>query len=98
MVDAGMQAYVDNLSDYLIDRYKIYIASFLVDLSHEAGVIEFRFGYSLRCDSKLHTRTFRVGSGEALSASERLAVIDAMFDEIQDHLDETISTTLVELN
>lgn len=93
-----MQAYIDSLSDYLIERYKIYLANFLVELSSETDCIEFHFGYTLRCDSKLHTRLFKVGYGEALSAAERIAVIDAMFDEIQDHIDETIASTLVGLN
>jgi hypothetical protein len=93
-----MQAYVDVLSSTLIERYKLYLQTFLVDLWSEGGLIEFRFGYSLRCDSKLHTRTFKVGAQEALTSAERLAIVDAMFAEIEDHIDETISATLVELN
>ena len=93
-----MQAYVDELSSALIERYKLYLQTFLLDLWSERGMIEFRFGYSLRSDSKLHTRTFTVGAQEALTTPERLAVVDAMFAEIEDHIDETISGTLLELN
>jgi hypothetical protein len=93
-----MQEYIDGLSSTLIERYKLYLQTFLVDLWSEGGLIEFQFGYSLRRDSKLHTRTFKVGAREALTSGERLAIVEAMFAEIEDHIDETISATLVELN
>lgn len=92
-----MQEYVDELSSTLIERYKLYLQTFLVDLWSERGQIEFRCGYTLRRDSKLHTRTFTVSGQEALTTAEHLAVVDALFAEIEDHIDETIST-LVELN
>lgn len=93
-----MQTYVDELSSALIERYKLYLETFMVDLWIEQGLVEFRFGYSLRQDSKLHTRTFKIGSQEGLTTAERLAVVDALFAEIEDQIDETISATLLELN
>lgn len=93
-----MQSYIDQLSSELTERYKLYLETFLVDLWSEDGRIEFRFGYSLRRDSKLHTRVFKVDAQDALNTTERLAVVDAMFIEIVDHIDETIAATLVELN
>lgn len=93
-----MQDYIDRLSDALIDRYKLYLETFLVDLWSENGQIEFRFGYALRRFSKLNTRVFRVDASSALTIAERLAIVDAMFFEIEDHIDETITTTLYELN
>lgn len=39
-----MQAYVDELSSALIERYKLYLQTFLLDLWSERGMIEFRFG------------------------------------------------------
>lgn len=93
-----MQAYIDELSGVLTERYKLYLQTFMVDLWTEHGLIEFRFGYSLRRDSKLHTRLFEVGAEAGLSPSEHLAIVDAMFAEIEDHIDETISQTLFELN
>lgn len=93
-----MQAYIDDLSSELTERYKLYLETFLVDLWSEDGMIEFRFGYTLRRASKLHTRVFKVGAEEALTTKERLAVVDALFLEIVDHIDETIAENLVELN
>lgn len=93
-----MQSYIDQLSSDLTERYKLYLETFLVDLWSEDGRIEFRFGYSLRGYSRLHTRVFKVGAKDALNTAERLAVIDALFMEIVDHIDETIAATLVELN
>jgi len=48
-----MQAYVDELSGLLIERYKLYFQNLTVDIWSEDGMIEFRFGYFLRRDSRL---------------------------------------------
>lgn len=93
-----MQAYIDELSRELMERYKLYLETLLLDLWSEEGMIEFRFGYTLRRASRLHTRTFKIGAEEVLTTTERLAVVDALFLEVVDHIDETIAETLVELN
>lgn len=93
-----MQTYIDKLSNVLIERYKLYLETFMVDFWSEQGLFEFRFGYSLRRDSKLHTRMIKLGAKEALTTAEYLAVVDAIFAEIEDHIDETILATLLELN
>lgn len=41
-----MQAYGNDLSSTLIERYKLYLQAFLVDLWRERGLIEFRFSYA----------------------------------------------------
>lgn len=93
-----MQAFIDELSSELTERYKLYLETFLLDLWSEDGMIEFRFGYTLRRARKLHTRVFKVGAEGALTTAERLAVVDALFIEIVDYIDETIAETLAELN
>lgn len=93
-----MKAYLDGLSDYLIERYRLYIETFLIDLWSEAGHIEFRVGYSLRRDHKLRSITFKVRADNAVNAAERRAVIDALFIEIEDHLDVDIACNAMELN
>jgi hypothetical protein len=93
-----MQAYVDGLSEYLIERYKLYIETFIVDLWSEDGMIEFRVGYALRRDHKLRSVVLKVGANEAVNEDERRAVIDALFLEIEDQLDEAITLNRVELN
>ncbi|WP_156464064.1 hypothetical protein [Devosia sp. Leaf420] len=93
-----MQDYVDELSGALTERYKLYLQTFMIDVWNDKRAIGFRFGYSLRHDSKLHTRVFKIGAADAITSAERLAIIDAMFAEIEDHLDETIAASLVELN
>lgn len=93
-----MKAYVDGLSEYLIERYKLYIETFMVDLSSDAGVIEFHVGYALRRDHKLRSFVLKVQSDRAVTGRERRAVIDALFLEIEDQLDEAIALNQVELN
>lgn len=93
-----MKGYVDTLSEGLIDRYKLYLRTFMVDLWSSPGVIEFRVGFSLRKEHKLRGFTLKVGAAEAVTARERRAIIDALFLEIEDHLDEAIAMNLVELN
>ena len=70
----------------------------MVDFWTERGRIEFCLGCSLRRDSKLHSRMITVGAQEGLTSAERLAIVDALFAEIDGHIDETISATLPELN
>lgn len=93
-----MQTYIDGLSDYLIERYKLYIETFMIDLGSEAGVIEFRVGYTLRKDHKLRSFVLKVGAGEAVTEDERRAIVDALFLEIEDQLDEAIALDQAELN
>jgi len=93
-----MQTYIEQISSTLIERHEIYVQIFMVHLWNERVMIEFRFGYSLRRDSKLHARIVKVGAQEALTSSERRATADAMLAEIEDHIDETISATRLEVN
>lgn len=92
-----MKAYIDGLSDYLVERYKLYIETFLIDLWSEAGIIEFRVGYALRRDHKLRSFVLKVRASSAVTGEERRAIVDALFAEIEDQLDELISLQ-VELN
>ncbi|KKB82568.1 hypothetical protein VW35_00330 [Devosia soli] len=93
-----MRDYVDTLSEELIARYKLHLETFMVDLWSSAGMIEFRVGFALRSEHKLHGFTLKVGAEEAITPAERRAVIDAVFLEIEDQLDEAISSNLLELN
>ncbi|SFV31764.1 hypothetical protein SAMN05216456_1450 [Devosia crocina] len=61
-------------------------------------MIEFRIGFALRSDHKLRGFTLNVGADQAITTLERHAVIDALFLEIEDHIDEAIASTMVELN
>jgi len=93
-----MKAYVDTLSEELIEQYKLYLETFMVDLWSSSGMIEFRVGYSLRKEHKLRGFTLKVGAEEAITTREQQAIIDALFLEIEDHLDEAISINVTELN
>lgn len=93
-----MQAHIDELSNDLIERYKLYIATFLVDLICEEDMIELRFGYSLRGEHRLQSRSFKVCASGALDHNDLLAIVDALFSEIEMQIDESISVSLVELN
>jgi hypothetical protein len=93
-----VQTYIDELSADLVERYKLHISTFLLDLGGEHEMLEFRFGYTLRHDSRLQNRTFKVGAGEPLADNELRAVIDVIFSEIETQIDESIASTLVELN
>lgn len=93
-----MKAYVDKLSTNLTERYKLYIDTFLVDLWSADGVIEFRVGYCLRNEHKLRSIVLKVSALDAIDDNERRAIIDALFLEIEDQLDEMISQNAVELN
>lgn len=93
-----MQAYIDKLSSDLVERYKLYIATLMVDVCGEDDLIEFRFGYSLRHDSRLQSLTFKVGASDALNDGELRAIVDALFSEIEMQIDESIARTLIELN
>jgi len=93
-----MKAYVDTLSEELIESYKLYLETFMVDLWSASGMIEFRVGFSLRDEHKLRSFTLKVGAEEAITQIERRAVIDALFLEIEDQIDEAVASNLVELN
>lgn len=93
-----MKNYVDALSEGVIGRYKLYLETFMVDLWSSAGMIEFKVGFSLRRDHKLRSFTLKVGAEDAITSLERRAVIDALFIEVEDQLDEAIALNVVELN
>ncbi|WP_152662627.1 hypothetical protein [Devosia soli] len=93
-----MKTFVDTLSEELIERYKLYLETFMVDLWSASGMIEFRVGFSLRNDHKLRSFTLTVGAEEAITDDQRRAVIEALFLEIEDQIDEAVASNLVELN
>lgn len=93
-----MKAYVESLSATLIEQYKIYLETFMVDLWSEDGFIEFRVGFALRSDHKLRSEVFKIEANEAINDIERRAVIAALFMEIEDYIDETIADQLVAVN
>lgn len=93
-----MKAYVDRLSSTLIEQYKIYVETFMVDLWSDQGLIEFRVGFALRSDHKLRSEVFKIEATEAINDVERRAVIAALFMEIEDHIDEAIAGQLEAVN
>ena len=86
-----MKAYVDQLSSNLIEQYKLYLETFMVDLWSDDGFIEFRVGFALRSDHKLRSEVFKIGATDALNDIERKALIAALFMEIEDYIDEVIA-------
>lgn len=93
-----MRHYVDRLSSTLVERYKLYVETFMVDLWSDHGLIEFRVGFALRVDHKLRSLVIKVDAAEAINDVERRAVIAAIFVEIEDRLDEAIAANLLEVN
>ncbi|GEM_PF-875962 len=93
-----MKAYVDKLSANLIEQYKLYIETFMVDLWSDHGLIEFHVGYALRSDHKMRNFVIKVEAAEAINDVERRAVIAAIFVEIEDAIDEAIADQTVEAN
>jgi len=93
-----MKAYIDKLSANLIDQYKLYIETFMVDLWSDHGLIEFRVCYALRSDHKLRNLVIKVEAAEAINDVERRAILAALFVEIEDAIDAAIADQLVEAN
>jgi hypothetical protein len=56
-----MKATVDRMTAELTDRYLHYLETFKVDLWSEAGLIEFRCGFTLRGDHLLRRFKQRAG-------------------------------------
>lgn len=93
-----MKAYVDRLSANLTEQYKIYLETFIVDLWSDHGLIEFRVGFTLRSDHQLRSFIVKVDAAEAINDVERMAVIAAIFVEIEDQLDTAIAGQTVAAN
>lgn len=93
-----MKEYVDSLSSTLVEQYKLYLETFMVDLWSDHGFIEFRVGFALRADHKLRSQVFKIEATEAINDVERRVVIAALFMEIEDHIDETIASQLEAVN
>ena len=93
-----MKAYIDKLSANLIDQYKLYIETFMVDLWSDHGLIEFRVGYALRSDHKLRNFVIKVEAAEAINDVERRAILAAIFVEIEDAIDAAIADEMAEAN
>ena len=93
-----MKAYVYGLSADLIEQYKLYLETFMVDLWSDAGFIEFTVGFALRSDHKLRSEVFSIDASEALNDIERRAIKAALFLEIEDVIDETIAGRLEAVN
>lgn len=86
-----MKALVDRLSNDLADRYVGYLESLLVDLWSADGGIEFRCGFSLRSDHQLRSITIKIPALAGETDRERGLIIAAVFDEIEDMLDNAIA-------
>ena len=93
-----MKAYIDELSASLIDQYKLYLETFMVDLWSDQGLVEFRIGFALRSDHKLRNFVIKVEASEAINDVERRAVIAAVFVEIEDAIDAAIAGEVVAAN
>ena len=93
-----MKAYIDELSASLIDQYKLYLETFMVDLWSDYGLVEFRIGFALRSDHKLRDFVIKVEASEAINDVERRAVIAAVFVEIEDAIDAAIADEVVAAN
>ncbi len=93
-----MKAYIDKLSANLVDQYKLYIETFMVDLWSDHGLVEFRVGYALRSDHKLRNFVIKVEAAEAINDVERRAILAALFVEIEDAIDAAIAGEMVEAN
>lgn len=93
-----MKVYIDMLSESLIDQYKLYLETFMVDLWSDHGFIEFRTGFALRSDHKLRDFVIKVEASEAINDVERRAVIAAVFVEIEAAIDAAIADEVVAAN
>jgi len=93
-----MKAYIDKLSANLIDQYKLYIETFMVDLWSDHGLVEFHVGYALRSDHKLRNFVIKVEATDAINDVERRAILAALFVEIEDAIDAAIAGEMVEAN
>jgi len=86
-----MKAYLEELSSGLAEQYKLYLETFIVDLTCDEAFIELRVAFALRCDHVLRSETFKVEASAALDDVERRAVVAALFLEIEDHIDGAIA-------
>ena len=86
-----MDALVDRLSAELTSTYVQYLETFLVDTSIQAGLIEFRCGFSLRRDHKLRQFTLEIPEMSHETDGERELVVVAIFDEIEELIDKAIA-------
>ena len=93
-----MKDLVDRLTAELSDRYVQYLETFMVDLWSEAGLIEFRAGYTLRRDHKLRSFTVKVEAGAGETDAERDLLIISVFDEIEEQVDLAIAESKVNAN
>ena len=75
------------------ERYVQYLETFMVDLWSEGGFIEFRAGYSLRCDHQLRFWTIKVDADTGQTDAERELLIIVVFDEIEEQIDLAIAAT-----
>ena len=96
--EVAMKALVDRLSAELSDRYIQYLETFMVDLWSDSGLIEFRAGYSLRCDHQLRSFTVKVEADSGQTDAERELLIIVVFDEIEEQIDLAIAGNRVAAN
>ena len=93
-----MKALVERLSARLTEQYVHYVETFLIDLWSDDGVIEFRAGFSLRSDHILRDLTVKVPASSATSDAERVAIITAVFEEIEAAIDDAVADNRVDAN
>ena len=91
-----MKALVDRLSAELSTKYIQYLETFMVDLWSEAGFVEFRAGFSLRRDHKLHSLTVKVPADAGQTDRERELLIVVVFDELEEQIDLAIADGMVD--
>jgi hypothetical protein len=93
-----VKALVESLSARLTEQYVHYLETFMVDLWSDNGFIEFRAGFSLRSDHILRDLTVKVPASSATSDAERMAVIAAVFEEIEAAIDDAVADNRVDAN
>lgn len=93
-----MKALVDGLCSDLAERYVQYVETLMVDLWSDDGHIEFRCGFSLRRDHELRSVTLKIPAHLGRTDEERKLVVLAIFDEIEELIDEAIAEQRVLAN
>lgn len=93
-----MQATIDRLSEALSRRYLLYLETLLVELVSEHGSLEFPCGFTLRGDHELRTCRYGAPAREWSTDMECQAIAIAVFDELEQFIDEEIAGQLQDAN
>jgi len=93
-----MQATIDRLSEALSQRYLLYLETLLVELVSEHGSLEYRCGFTLRGDHELRTCRYGAPTTEWSTDMECQAIAIAVFDGLEQFIDEEIAGQLQDAN